>query len=156
MVIGLLASTALDGCGKVAANQREQQAVLRYEQRVGDVSKALASEPVTAAPETLRTRLELAVRRYRAVHAPAVMRPARRQLLKALRAEVQAVRDGLIATAAGDAAGIAAAQQDGARARTAAQAAFAAIRDQASECRGSLVACTPAGDGASKGQQPTG
>lgn len=136
----LLTGLVAAGCGSsVAAGQREQQAVLRYEQIIGDINTA-AARPTTS-PQRVQSQLAAAVRRYATLDAPAVLRPTHRHLLRALRRELRSVRDGLRATTRGDLAGIRAARALGDRSRRAVAAALAQITTQVGKCRAALPAC---------------
>ncbi|MCW3040577.1 MAG: hypothetical protein JWM31_2482 [Solirubrobacterales bacterium] len=128
----------LSGCSDVAKTQDAQQAVLRYEQRIGVLNTEAA-----AAPATTPSQLQKLVRRYRAVVPPAVMRPPARRLARALSSQLRAAREGLAATGRGDEPGVAAAQAALRRGQRGAVRAVAQITARANRCRATLTACEP-------------
>lgn len=139
----LLGAPALGGCSDVAGGQRDQQAVLAYELRIGELNAAAAARPATA-PRAMRDQLASAVRQYGAVPVPAVMRPTHRRLMRALRAQLRSLRDALSAQAVGDADAIARARRRNTRAQSAVLAALRRMAAVAQACRASLTACSPA------------
>jgi hypothetical protein len=140
-ILCAFAALVLGGCSDVAKGQRDQQAVLDYEQRIGELN-TLVAQPVTS-PRQVPARLSTAVPRYAALTPPAVMRPAHRRLLRALRSELRSSRAGLRALVAGDGPGVTAARSRYAKARRKVSAALALIATQAGRCRASLTDCLP-------------
>lgn len=146
----MFAALLAAGCGGgVGREQQAQQDALGYEQQVGQINTAAAMP--SASPAQTRDRLAAAVKAYDALRPPAILRPVHRRTLRALRHELRSVRDGLRATAAGDAAGIRAAETQGARARAAVTRALAQMTARVARCRASLPACVPASASAGDG-----
>lgn len=144
LLLGVLACALLTGCGGGAARgQRDQQAVLAYEQRIGDVNAAAAARPAQT-PTGMVSRLREIVGEYRAVDAPPVMRRAHALLLHGLRAQLHGAQSGLRATTRGDAGGVHAAQRRIARGRDEVTRALTQIADRAGRCRKALADCSPA------------